>query len=334
MRFIKRSVGICLLTMLLLMMTLSGCTNSASKPITLSLANAGWDSIAVQNAIVTYIAEKSYGITCKESPGSTPICYQAVINGDIDINIETWSGNIPGYHEDLAKGSFLELGINFDDNRQGLYVPRYVIEGDPARGISPSAPDLKNVADLPKYKHVFADEDNPDLGRVYGSIPGWAIDSVMKAKHELYLKDTYNYFSPGSDAALSAVFTSALDKGLPIVGYYWEPTWLIGKYDMVLLEDEPYEEEGFRLGKTACPAVTITVTSHPSLPSKAPEFTEFLKKYSTSSELISKTLAYMRDNKADYKTTAIWFMKNNQDLLQTWLDTEHYDLLKAALENE
>jgi ABC-type proline/glycine betaine transport system substrate-binding protein len=54
-------------------------------------------------------------------------------------------------NEDIASGLYQELGLNFGDNMQGLYVPRYVIEGDTERGIEAMAPDLKAVADLAKY---------------------------------------------------------------------------------------------------------------------------------------------------------------------------------------
>ena len=36
---------------------------------------------------------------------------------------------------------------------------------------------------------------------------------------------------------------SAIERGEPWVGYNWEPTWVMGLYDMTLLEDEPYDEE-------------------------------------------------------------------------------------------
>ncbi len=47
--------------------------------------------------------------------------------GEIDIHMEEWTDNIPSYYPDLKAGLFQELGTNFDDNRQGIYVPKYVI---------------------------------------------------------------------------------------------------------------------------------------------------------------------------------------------------------------
>ena len=48
------------------------------------------------------------------------------MNNEIDVNMEEWTNNIATYQEDLDAGAFTELSVNFDDNYQGLYIPRYV----------------------------------------------------------------------------------------------------------------------------------------------------------------------------------------------------------------
>jgi ABC-type proline/glycine betaine transport system substrate-binding protein len=217
----------------------------------ITFAEAGWDSIMFHNAVAGTIAESVFGYTWSEVSGSTPITHEGVIKGEIDIHMETWTDNLPDYPGDLAAGRLTELSTNFDDNYQGLYVPRYVIEGDSARGIAPMAPDLKHVKDLAKYADIFKDPEDPQKGAIYGGTLGWAITVIMENKVNHYgLNEMYNYVVPGTDAAMNATIVSAFDKGDPIVAYYWEPTWLMGKYDFVLLEDEPYvDDEGFKNGE-------------------------------------------------------------------------------------
>ena len=63
---------------------------------------------------------------------------------------------------------------------------------------------------------------------------------LLCEKYEFYgLNENYNYFDPGSQSASIATITSAYNKGEPIVSYHWDPTWLTGKLDLVLLEDAP-----------------------------------------------------------------------------------------------
>ena len=123
----------------------------------------------------------------EEVPGSSPVTHEGVLSGEIDVHMEEWTMNIPTYEDDVAQGRMQQLSVNFDDNRQGFYVPRYVIEGDSEKGIEPMAPDLKTVEDLKKYPDVFPDEENPSKGRVYGAIPGWDADDLMFAKYEYYV---------------------------------------------------------------------------------------------------------------------------------------------------
>lgn len=304
------------------------------KP-TLVFADAGWDSVRFHNDVAGFIIEHGYGYQTDVIPGSTPATFTGFRNGDIDINMELWTQNIADDYEDaIAKGEIIEASVNFDDNAQGLYVPTFVIEGDPARGIEPMAPDLKTIKDLPKYWQLFKDPEEPGKGRIYGAIPGWAVDEILYAKYENYdLDKTFNYFSPGSDTALAAGIAKAVEEGEPWVGYYWEPTWIVGKFDITLLGDDAYSDEKWNNGYLCeFPSTRVTIGVHRDMPDKAPEVVEFLKNYHTSSQLTSDALAYMQDNDTDTKEAARWFLKENEDLWVPWVPEEVAQKVKTALE--
>lgn len=309
---------------------LAGCAPQKNE---LVFADAGWDSIKFHNAVAGYIGQAAFGYDgYKEIMGSSVILHEGLIKGEVDVHMENWTDNLATWDEDVAAEKLQALGVNFDDNMQGLYVPRYVIEGDTQRGIEPMAPDLKAVEDLKKYKDVFPDDEQKDKGRIYGAIPGWVIDEIMHKKYQHYGLDAdFVYFRPGSEAAMNAAFTTAYEKGEPIVGYNWEPTWLMGKYDFVLLDDAPYTEEGFQAGETACPSVPVEVAVSNKFAEKNPEYVEFLKKYKTSSQLTSDALAHMQDTGASHLDTAKWFLKENDSLLDQWLTAEQAAKVREAL---
>lgn len=325
----KRWIAL-LLCLLLCLGLFAGC--GSKKQDTIVFADAGWDSSKFHNAVAGLIAESVYGYTWSETTGSSTVLLEGMKKGEIDVFMEMWTDNIASYDEDIANGRIQEMGTNFDDNMQGFYVPRYVIEGDPERGIEPMAPELRNVADLANYASLFKDEERPSKGRIYGAIPGWEIDNVMYKKYQHYgLDKNFVYFRPGSDASLSAAITSAYEKGEPIVAYYWEPTWLMGKYDFVLLQDAPYDPIGFAEGKTACPAVNVTISTSNAFAEKNPEFCRFLSKYRTSSALTSEALAYMQDTGANYVDTAKWFLGEHPELLDQWLAPDDVSKVEAAI---
>lgn len=322
-----------IVSMLLILLIVSTTTLTyAQSDKEIVFADAGWDSIKFHNAVAGLIAERLYGYSWREVPGSTTVLHEGLIMGEIDIHMEVWTDNIATYEKDLAEGKFKDLGVNFDDNYQGLYVPRYVIEGDAERGIEPLAPDLKYVWDLKKYPDVFPDSETPNMGRVYGAIPGWEVDTILYNKYLHYgLDDSFIYFRPGSDAALASAITSAYEKGEPIVAYYWEPTWLLGKLDMVLLQDEPYDEATYKEGMTELPAVNVTVGVSNNYYEQDPAMVEFLSKYRTSSALTSEALAYMQDTGSDYNETAIWFLQEHDELIDEWLNEDDAETLRNYL---
>ncbi len=323
-----------LVSVLILGMALSSLTGCAKNKETkvITFADVGWDSILFHNAVAGTVAETVFDYEWTEMSGSTPITHEAVKKGEIDVHMEVWTDNLPDYKGDIDKDELKELGINFDDNAQGFYVPRYVIEGDSARGIEPMAPNLKTVAGLKDYAVLFKDPEEPSKGIIYGGIAGWSVTEIMHKKYLHYgLDENYNYLEPGTDAATSAVLVSAYDKGDPVVAYYWEPTWLLGKYDFVLLEDEPYDEALYFEGKTECPSVKVTVCVSNVFYDNNPEFCKFLSNYRTSSALTSEALAYIEETGADYKTAARWFLNQHRDMVETWLSPDQAKTLFDAI---
>lgn len=310
-------------------------TKNTETKTTVTFSDAGWDSVKFHNALAGYIGKTAYNIEPKVIMGSSSIVQAALVRGDIDVNMELWTDNVPSYAADMQTGKLENLGINFDDNRQGFYVPRYVIEGDSERNIKPLAPDLKTVKDLKRYAELFTDTENPDKGRIYGAIPGWEIDEIFYKKYVAYgLNENYIYFRSGSEAALNTAFISAYDKGEPIVGYNYEPTWISGKLDLVLLQDEPYQPEQFKQGLTEARSVPVCIVANKQLISKAPAFTDFLRNYHTSSALTAEALAYIADTQATYEETAIWFLKKHPELLNQWLPKDKAQLVLNSLEEK
>lgn len=321
-----------LMIALMLSTTLIGCSSDSGGGGEIKFADAGWDSVKFHNAVAGLIAEKVYGYTWTEVPGSSTVVHEGMLNGEIDVHMEEWTDNLASYSSDLEAGKFQEFGVNFDDNNQGVYVPRYVIEGDAERGIEASAPDLKYVWDLKDYPDVFPDQDNKDMGGMYGAIPGWEVDEIMHNKFMHYgLDENFNYIRPGSEAALGAAITDAYEKGEPIAAYYWEPTWLMGKYDFVLLDDEPFDEDTYLDGESALPEVRVTIGASNEFADNNPEFVEFLEKYETSSELTSEALAHMQDTGDDYEASAKWFLAENDELLDEWLNEEDAEKMREVI---
>lgn len=309
----------------------SACETQKEK---LVFADAGWDSIRIHNFIAGTIIENGYGYTYEVMPGTTASTFTGLREGDIDIYMECWTRGIgDDYNEAVEVGDILELSTNFDDNVQGFYVPTYVIEGDEERGIEPMAPDLKTVRDLKKYYEIFEDPEVPQKGRLHGSPPGWTNDMISRTKLENYGLDEYfNYFSPGSGTALATSIVTAVKKGEPWVGYYWEPSFITSKYDLTVLQEKnDFNEEDWETYNCEYPAEDITVAVNKEMENKAPDVIDFLKNYKTSSDLTGDMLVYQRENEAEPKDAAIWFLKEHEDIWTEWVSDDVAEKVKDAL---
>ncbi|WP_053954872.1 ABC transporter substrate-binding protein [Inediibacterium massiliense] len=310
-----------------------GQSEGANEKPKLILGDAGWDSFTFHNEVAKIIIENGFGYKTDITRGSTPATFTGLRRGDIDIYMEGWSTLLSDYDEAIESGDIVELSINYDDNAQGFYVPTYMIKGDKERGIKPITPDLKSVQDLLKYPKVFKDEEDPSKGRIYGAIPGWDVDKIMREKIKTYgLDKEYIYFSPGSDSALASSIAAAYEKGEPWVGYYWEPTWITGKYDMTLLEDVSYDEKLWDKGYAcAFPPVKVSIAANKTLEKKAPDVVEFLKQYKTSSKITSDALAFMQDNEVEADEAAKWFIKEHEEIWTKWVSDEVANKVKDAV---
>lgn len=318
------------------LLVLGACSSEASKDSikVITFGDAGWDSIRVHNSIAQTIVEEGYGYETEVTSGTTAATVQALEQGDINAYMEIWSDNIKEvYEKAIDSGNIIKVSTNFDDNAQGLYVPTYVIEGDPERGIEPMAPDLKTVEDLAKYPEIFQDPEDSSKGRIIGAPSSWAISEFLETKLETYgLDEMYNYLAPGSDSAIVADLAGAYKKGEPWVGYYWAPTWVTASYDLTLLEEQPYDEKIWNENKgTEFPPNDVVVAVHKDLPEQAKEVVDFLSNYETSSELTESALNYMQDNEVEADEAAQWWMKEHEDVWTKWVPEDVAEKVKAAL---
>ncbi|WP_248304559.1 ABC transporter substrate-binding protein [Breoghania sp. L-A4] len=305
-------------------------------------AGLDWDSNAFHTALASYILEKGYGCATDVIPGSTIPLLNGMARGDIDVTMEIWPDNVT---EALAKGTaagqFQDLGINFPDATQAWFVPKYMVEGDdaPAKG-------LKKVSDLPKYKELFADPEEPGKGRFYNCIAGWGCEVINTKKLNAYgLLDDFVNFRPGTGGALAAVIESSIKRKKPIVFYYWGPTWVLGKIgdEVVALEEPAYDKEIWdKLSAETDPTKVTEATAYPlskvhvyansDFADKAPKLVEFLTAYETTNAMVSRALAYMQDTGGTADDAAQDFLKNSRDVWTTWVPEEVAARVMAGLE--
>jgi ABC-type proline/glycine betaine transport system substrate-binding protein len=300
-------------------------------------AGLDWDSAQFHNEVARFILEEGYGCATDAIPGSTLPLLAGMARGDVDVTMEIWIPNFEeAWQEQVEAGNVAAVGVNFPDAEQAWFVPRYLVEGEDAE-----APDLASVFDLPEYRELFRDPEAPDQGRFYNCILGWACEEVNTKKLHAYgLADDFTNFRPGAAAALAAAITSHYKRRQPFVAYYWGPTWVLGQYDLVALEEPPYTEACWENLKTerrpeeACayPTIPVSIGVNTDFQDAAPTVVAFLERYETTSDLVSAALSYIQENSgASARDAAVAFLETNTDLWTTWVPEDVAADVRTAL---
>ncbi len=297
------------------------------------IAQGDWDSNRFYNEVVKFILEEGYDKEVEVTQVGTETMKLGLIDGSIDLNLETWSANMPSYEQDIKDGYYEELGVNFDDNYQGLYIPTYIQE---------EYPGLVSIKDLVDYKHLFPDPDNSswnvetDKAVVYGGPSSWGASNFFKNKFEnstdyKELVDNFEFRFIENTATLNTTIVSAFENNEPWVGYYWEPTDIMGQYDMTLLTDDL--EFNSETGTGNMPTTDVTIVATAGFKDEHEDAANFLSKMKTSAAVVNSVLAYMTENELDTYEAAMWWLEQNVDVWGTWVTEDAKDLIETALKD-
>lgn len=300
-------------------------------------AGMDWASNDFHNAVAGFILQHGYGCRTDRVPGSTITLLTGLARGDVDVAMEIWKDNVTEpWNRAKAAGQVVELGTNFPDAVQGWYVPRYLVEGEDAK-----APELRKVEDLRRYKDLFRDPEEPGKGRFYNCILGWNCEIMNTKKLEAYgLSEHFTNFRPGSGAALAAAIASNYKRRKPFLAYYWGPTWVLGKYDLVMLEEPPYEKAAWEVlrkaehptSAVAYPVVEVVVGANAEFPRKAPRLAEFLSRYETTAGMVSRALAEMQESReTTAEGAARHFLRSKPAVWSGWVPEDVAARVRAAL---
>ncbi|MEM7017784.1 MAG: glycine betaine ABC transporter substrate-binding protein, partial [Pseudomonadota bacterium] len=122
--------------------------------------------------------------------------------------------------------------------------------------------------------------------------------------------------------------------------YYWGPTWLLGKFDLVKLEEPAYNEQAWQAmmieeeptQAVAYPQLQVDIAVSTDFLSKAQKIIDFLSAYQTDSQSISDALAYQR--KVIDRTpsdAAVEFLRTQEERWLEWIPPEIAKKIKQAV---
>lgn len=301
----------------------------------ITVSEMSWASAGMLAYVTKTILEDGYGCNIRIMPGDTVPSATTMLNrGEPDIAPELWVNLVPEIWAQIEeKGTYVAAADTYRDGvLEGLWIPDYVAENNP---------ELKSIEDLKDHWQIFTEPASPDKGRLYACPPGWGCEiTIPQYFKALGLEENYNLFSPGSGGAMKANIARRVEQGEPIVTYYWSPTDVVGKYNLVRLEMPPHEPEMWHcIADPNCenPEVTgykpgiVKLIVRRELQEQAPEVMDYLSRQSLPNAVVNELLAWGDENHASSEELAEHFFVNYQDVWRGWLPGEMASKLEASV---
>ena len=301
-----------------------------------TIAEMTWASAAVAAHVENTILSKGYGCESELVPGDTvPTVTSMTEKGEPDIAPEVWINSAREVVEKAVAGGRLKIAgeILSDGGEEGWFIPKYLVDANP---------ELTTLQAVLKRPDLFPDKEEPGKGRFYTCPAGWACQIINKNLYKAYglEKAGFTLFGPGSGDGLAAAIDRANSRKLPIFTYYWAPTALLGRHDMVKLGGMKHDPETWScMTDKDCAdpkpnmypkSVVYTVVTS-SFAEKAPDAFKFVSSVSWSNKVLNQLLAWKDKDQAKNEEAAKHFLKNYESVWTKWVPADVAAKVKAGL---
>lgn len=303
-----------------------------------TVANMNWQSAEVLANIDSIILFKGYGCEVELVPGDTmPTLTAMMEKGQPDVAPEAWINAVrQPLDAAVAEGKLHYAARALTDGGiEGWWIPKYVADANPA---------IKTIDDALQHPELFPSAENKGKGAVHNCPSGWncqlttgnAFKAWGGAEKGFVLLDT------GSAAGLDGSIAKAYERKEGWLGYYWAPTSILGKYEMVKLDaGVPHDKEAFEGCNTKADcdnptkndwarAEVFTVITDRFQKAGGPAVA-YLNQRAWGNDTVNGLLAWMSDNQATGADGAAHFLKTQPEIWTTWVSPEAAEKVKAAL---
>jgi glycine betaine/proline transport system substrate-binding protein len=300
-------------------MTAAPTASHAAKGI-LKLHEGDWTGNLVSCKLLEIILEDEMDYKVKRIflPGGAQV-WEAIIAEELDIACEGWPSYNPTKEKYMKEyggdGQVEMLGRVGVVGASGWYVPRYVVEGDAARGIKPLAPDLKTYADLNKYHDIFKTPETAPKGRLLACpVAAWECKDAERAQG---LGVDFVPVVLGSEPAHWAELDAAYSRGEALLVYAWEPHWVHAKYELVEVGLPAYSDDAWPA--TDWPDDPTFNFGPPGLKDKHPAVYQLVKNQNLSNTQQAGMILDVDINGMDLEAAVRKWMAANEDVWRAWL---------------
>ncbi|MGH1454942.1 MAG: ABC transporter substrate-binding protein [Paracoccaceae bacterium] len=324
-------------------LTLAGAAKAESHgacgPV--SIAEWNWASGELMANVDKIILEEGYGCDVSLVPGATTTTFASMNEkAQPDVAGELWINAVRDQLDNAIAEGRLHSALDgpITGLGEGWWVtPKFAADH----------PELNTVEKLLEHPELFPFVEDKSKGAFIGCPAGWGCQLVNANLFRAFDMEEKGWVlvDPGSAAGLDGSMAKAVERDEPWFGYYWSPTAMIGKYEMVLLpfEAEYAGDENWNgciaLAEQDCaePKATAWTKSEvhtvitDEFKKKGGPAVDYLSTRIFPGEVMNGMLVYMQDEQAGGEDAAFEFLEKHGDLWEKWVSPEAAEKIKSAL---
>ncbi|MEI7743344.1 MAG: ABC transporter substrate-binding protein [Chloroflexota bacterium] len=284
------------------------CKGSGDKG-TVNLMINQWVG-AEANVAVAACLLAQMGYVVKTSALAEEVAWQGFDTGEVDVILENWG------HPDLEKKYITDTKKATDAGPNGVtgiigwYVPGWMVD---------KYPDITDWNNLNKYADMFKTSESGDKGQFLGADPTFVqYDEALITN----LKLNYKVVFSGSEAASITAFQQADKNQTPLIGYFYDPQWLLSEIKLVQVKLPAYTAGcDADLKKVACdyPSYTLNKIVRTDWLNTAGDAATFIKNFSWSNADQNQVADLITNGgKSDEEAAKIW-VDAHPDTWKAWM---------------
>lgn len=295
-----------------------------------SITEMTFSSAIITTEIASFLMEQGYGCKVTRVPSDTiPALTSLAENNEPDIVTELWVNSAGAAYDKLKEdGVITDLTkVLKPGGLEAWWIPTYLAE---------EHPELKTIQGI---------LDNPELvGNRFNNCPdgGWVCNIINRniARAFGFDKAGIQVYDHGGGETLAASLASAYEAKEPWFGYYWEPTALMGRFDMTMVDIGDVNLEAHEANliadvvnpqPSAYPPSLVYTVATTRFVDENPEVAELMSNISFDTNEMSALLAWKDKNEASAEEAAAHYLMNNQQVWREWLNDDARKNLSALL---
>jgi glycine betaine/proline transport system substrate-binding protein len=320
---------------------LMGGQAMASDCGSISIAEMNWASAEMMANVDAIILEEGYGCDVELVPGATQTTFASMSEkGQPDVAPELWINavRVP-LDAAMKEGTMLSLNSGpITDLGEGWWItPAFAAEH----------PELNTVEKVLERPDLFPHTEDASKGAFVGCPAGWGCQLSNANLFRAFDMEAKGWIlvDPGSAAGLDGSMAKAAERGEPWFGYYWSPTSMIGKYDMVKLPWEAAwggsdnwdncivkpEQDCADPQPTSYTESEVHSIVTDDFVAKAGPAKAYFEKRVFPGAVMNTMLVFMTENQATGEDAAFEFLAQHPDVWTQWVPADVAAKIKDAL---